>query len=125
MRYKSGKLQFDDSRQTEAGDFSIKFFRYRATTSQRAEARWLVVERYLKNLIEKSPASVCLKPLNFSDLMLISMGQVTYSCIRYNCVRIPSYNSPPKKKFFFGGECDRFCAFFLFFLFVCVRHRPK
>ena len=29
------------------------------TTSQRAEARWLVVERYLKNLIEKSSASVC------------------------------------------------------------------
>ena len=59
-RYKSVELQLDDLRLTEAGDCSIKFFRYRSTTSQCAEARWLVVERYLKNLIEKSPASVCI-----------------------------------------------------------------
>src|SRR5262250_2879715 len=85
MRYKSKKI--NQIMQTEAGDFSIKFFRYRATTSQRAEARWLVVERYLKNFIEKSPASVCLKPSNVSDLILISMCQVTYE-IYYSCRRI-------------------------------------
>ena len=37
IRQKSPKLYFDDLRQTEAGDFSIKFFRYRSTTIQRAE----------------------------------------------------------------------------------------
>ena len=37
MRYKSEK--FNQIMQTEAGDFSIKFVRYRSTTSQRAEAR--------------------------------------------------------------------------------------
>ena len=39
--------------------------RLKRATSQRAEARWLVVERYLKNLIEKSPASVCIISLIF------------------------------------------------------------
>src|SRR5262250_2743671 len=44
-----------------------------------ASARWLVVERYLKNLIEKSPASVCLESSNYSfpDLYLISLCRVT------------------------------------------------
>src|SRR5262250_2681132 len=78
MRYKSEKI--NQIMQTEAGDFSIKFFRYRSTTSQRASARWLVVERYLKNLIEKSPASVCLESSNYSfpDLYLISLCRVTF-----------------------------------------------
>src|SRR5262250_3309960 len=77
MRYKSEKI--NQIMQTEAGDFSIKFFRYRSTTSQRASARWLVVERYLKNLIEKSPVSVCLESSNYSfpDLYLISLCRVT------------------------------------------------
>ena len=47
---KSGlsRKKFEDFRQTEAGDFSIKFFRYGSTTSQRAEAEqagyWAISE---------------------------------------------------------------------------------
>src|SRR5499425_3274023 len=83
MRYKSEKI--NQIMQTEAGDFSIKFFRYRSTTSQRASARWLVVERYLKNLIEKSPVSVCLESSNYSfpDLYLISLCRVTILHVPY------------------------------------------
>ena len=53
---------------------------------QPASARrpsWLVVERYLKNLIETSPASVCLESSNYSfpDLYLISLCRITNTCI--------------------------------------------
>ena len=44
---------------------------------------WLVVERYLKNLIEKSPASVCLNSFNYiialaTCIIPVLMKKVTY-----------------------------------------------
>ena len=54
-----------------------------------ASGRWLLVERYLKNLIEKWPASVCHKFSNssFGDIGLISMQQLTivYKAERIKC----------------------------------------
>ena len=50
--------------------------------------RGLVVERYLKNLIEKPPATVCLKSSNFCELGLILMDQMTYLFLGALCYYI-------------------------------------
>ena len=43
--------------------------------------RWLVIERYLKNLIEKSPASVCIKFQNFGDIIPVLMDIIYVYCV--------------------------------------------
>ena len=75
-------IKFKDLWQTEASDFSILSSSDIAQQpAGAASARWQVVERYLKNLIEKSPALVCLNlPILATILML--MDQVTFGLRR-------------------------------------------
>ena len=48
--------------------------------------RWLVVERYLKNLFEKSPPSVCVIWLIFGDLRRVLTDQVTIKVLPSECI---------------------------------------
>ena len=81
VRYKSEKI--NQLMQTEAGDFSIKFFRYHSTTSQRGlralAGCWAISEELNREVTRFSLFQ------NPADLRLISINRVTNIAVNSMC----------------------------------------